>query len=150
MTPPPGLVADLSARAASAGLIPSASLWTEPDSTEWRKAWAAICQGEPIDLDPLTRARLPYLTRIGTASGSNSTPRFHTFHTSQYMFTLCVLLVWASKWTERAWLSRRARGIPDDDLFMAVLLQQVRDLDLDLDPRRRSVHGGAAAGAGVC
>eukprot|EP00899_Mesostigma_viride_P013200 jgi/Mesvir1/21881/Mv01950-RA.1 len=33
--------------------------------------------------------------------------------------------VWASKWTERAWLSRRARGMTDNDLRMAVLLQRV-------------------------
>lgn len=37
---------------------------------------------------------------------------------------LCVQ-VWASKWSERAWLSRRARGVKDGDLYMAVLLQQV-------------------------
>ena len=29
--------------------------------------------------------------------------------------------VWASKWTDRAFLHRRATGIPDDDLSMAVL-----------------------------
>jgi alpha-glucan,water dikinase len=33
--------------------------------------------------------------------------------------------VWATKWNERAYLSRRARGIPHDNLRMAVLLQQV-------------------------
>ncbi|BDA48979.1 Alpha-glucan water dikinase, chloroplastic [Coccomyxa sp. Obi] len=33
--------------------------------------------------------------------------------------------VWASKWSERAWLSRRARGVKEGDLYMAVLLQQV-------------------------
>lgn len=37
---------------------------------------------------------------------------------------LCVQ-VWASKWSERAWLSRRARSVPDSSLYMAVLLQQV-------------------------
>ena len=36
------------------------------------------------------------------------------------------LQVWASKWNDRAWLSRRARGVPEDKLFMACLLQQVR------------------------
>jgi hypothetical protein len=34
------------------------------------------------------------------------------------------LQVWASKWSDRAWLSRRARNVPDSSLFMAVLLQQ--------------------------
>ena len=33
--------------------------------------------------------------------------------------------VWASKWNDRAWLSRRARGIPDSELMMAVLIQEV-------------------------
>ena len=37
--------------------------------------------------------------------------------------------VWASKWNERAVLSRRARGIPHDRLLMAVLMQQVVDAD---------------------
>ena len=31
--------------------------------------------------------------------------------------------VWASKWADRAWLSRRAAGIADDSLTMSVLLQ---------------------------
>jgi alpha-glucan,water dikinase len=35
------------------------------------------------------------------------------------------LRVWASKWNERAYLSRRARGVPHDRLRMAVLIQQV-------------------------
>lgn len=34
--------------------------------------------------------------------------------------------VWASKWNDRAWLSRAARGIKDKDLKMAALLQPVR------------------------
>lgn len=33
--------------------------------------------------------------------------------------------VWASKWSDRAWLSRKAVGVPDHDLFMSVLLQRV-------------------------
>ena len=37
----------------------------------------------------------------------------------------CIKRVWASKWNHRAWLSRRARSIVDDDLSMAVLIQQV-------------------------
>ncbi|NOZ25827.1 MAG: hypothetical protein GXO94_07050 [Nitrospirae bacterium] len=38
---------------------------------------------------------------------------------------MCIKRVWASKWNERAYLSRRTRGIPDEDLYMAVLIQQV-------------------------
>ncbi len=37
--------------------------------------------------------------------------------------------VWASKWNDRASLSRRARGTPDNDLVMAVLVQQVVEAD---------------------
>ncbi len=37
--------------------------------------------------------------------------------------------VWASKWNDRAYLSRRARGIPHDSLQMAVLIQEVVPAD---------------------
>jgi alpha-glucan,water dikinase len=37
----------------------------------------------------------------------------------------CIKLVWASKWNDRAYLSRKANGIPHEDLFMAVLIQRV-------------------------
>ncbi len=37
--------------------------------------------------------------------------------------------VWASKWNDRAYLSRRARGVPHDSLQMAVLIQQVVPAD---------------------
>ncbi len=37
--------------------------------------------------------------------------------------------VWASKWNERAYFSRRTVGMPDDDLFMAVLVQEVVEAD---------------------
>ncbi len=41
----------------------------------------------------------------------------------------CIKKVWASKWNERAYLSRKARGIPHENLFMAVLIQQVVDAE---------------------
>ena len=37
--------------------------------------------------------------------------------------------VWASKWNDRAFLSRRKIGLRHDDLFMAVLIQQVVPAD---------------------
>ena len=37
----------------------------------------------------------------------------------------CIKRVWASKWNDRAYLSRKANGIPHEDLFMAVLIQEV-------------------------
>jgi alpha-glucan,water dikinase len=41
----------------------------------------------------------------------------------------CIKGVWGSKWNERAHLSRRTRGIPHADLFMAVLIQEVVEAD---------------------
>eukprot|EP00898_Chlorokybus_atmophyticus_P007825 jgi/Chlat1/8043/Chrsp73S00600 len=37
--------------------------------------------------------------------------------------------VWASKWTDRAYLSRRARSVPEDSLVMACLLQRIIPAD---------------------
>lgn len=36
----------------------------------------------------------------------------------------CIVRVWASKWNQRAYASRLAMGIPDDALYMSVLVQQ--------------------------
>ncbi|NVM20952.1 MAG: hypothetical protein HWN68_04155 [Desulfobacterales bacterium] len=41
----------------------------------------------------------------------------------------CIKRVWGSKWNERAYLSRTARGIAHEDLFMAVLIQEVIEAD---------------------
>jgi alpha-glucan,water dikinase len=41
----------------------------------------------------------------------------------------CIKKVWASKWNERAYLSRLAVGIPHQHLFMAVLIQEVVNAD---------------------
>ena len=41
----------------------------------------------------------------------------------------CITRVWASKWNDRAFHSRRAGGIPDDSLLMAVLIQEVVPAD---------------------
>jgi alpha-glucan, water dikinase len=37
----------------------------------------------------------------------------------------CIKRVWASKWTDRAYLSREANGVPHAAVFMSVLVQQV-------------------------
>ncbi|MCP4577531.1 MAG: hypothetical protein GY846_14745 [Deltaproteobacteria bacterium] len=42
---------------------------------------------------------------------------------------MCIKRVWGSKWNERAYLSRRAQGIPHEALFMAVLVQEVVEAD---------------------
>ncbi|KAL6770951.1 GWD2 [Auxenochlorella protothecoides x Auxenochlorella symbiontica] len=67
-----------------------------------------------------------------------------------------ICTVWASKWTDRAWLSRRAQAIPDADLSMAVLLQPIVPADYafvlhSADPltgQRGSVHGEVVLGMG--
>jgi alpha-glucan,water dikinase len=41
----------------------------------------------------------------------------------------CIKQVWASKWNERAALSRRRIGLRDEDLYMAVLIQPVVEAD---------------------
>jgi alpha-glucan,water dikinase len=41
----------------------------------------------------------------------------------------CITRVWASKWNERAYLSRQTMGIAHEDLIMAVLIQEVIEAD---------------------
>ena len=41
----------------------------------------------------------------------------------------CIKGVWASKWNERAFFSRRARGLREDEIFMAVLIQRAVPAD---------------------
>lgn len=42
---------------------------------------------------------------------------------------MCIKHVWSSKWNDRAYLSRKANGIPHDDLIMSVLIQRVVEAD---------------------
>jgi alpha-glucan,water dikinase len=42
---------------------------------------------------------------------------------------MCIKRVWSSKWNERAYLSRKANGIPHDALVMSVLIQRVIESD---------------------
>src|SRR6185503_15970950 len=41
----------------------------------------------------------------------------------------CIKRVWASKWNDRAFLSRKRMGMPHEALFMAVLIQSVVQAD---------------------
>eukprot|EP00892_Ulva_mutabilis_P012087 jgi/Ulvmu1/9250/UM005_0350.1 len=64
--------------------------------------------------------------------------------------------VWASKWTERAFLNRRAAGIPEADLSMAVLCMALLPADYafvlhsrsPLDPGSSDVFGEVVVGLG--
>ena len=64
--------------------------------------------------------------------------------------------VWASKWNDRAYYSRRTQGIPHQDLLMAVLIQQVVEADYafvlhtvnPLTNRREELYLEAVVGLG--
>lgn len=68
----------------------------------------------------------------------------------------CIKEVWASKWSERATLSRDTHGLPHDRLAMAVLVQQVVPADYafvlhtvnPLDGDRSLLYGEVVAGLG--
>jgi alpha-glucan, water dikinase len=68
----------------------------------------------------------------------------------------CIKRVWASKWNERAYLSRKASGFADEDLFMAVLIQQVVDAEYafvihtvnPLNGARSELYGEVVLGLG--
>jgi alpha-glucan, water dikinase len=68
-----------------------------------------------------------------------------------------VLAVWASKWTDRAWLSRRTRRVNEQALSMSVLLQRVEPARYAFvahtaDPvtgeRAAALQGGGGGGGG--
>jgi alpha-glucan,water dikinase len=42
---------------------------------------------------------------------------------------MCIRRVWSSKWNDRAYLSRKANGIPSDALVMSLLIQRVVESD---------------------
>lgn len=62
-------------------------------------------------------------TLLELLNGTESPPAFGDMELEEVVS--CVLRVWASKWTDRAWLYRQARGIPDEDLRMGCLIQPV-------------------------
>jgi alpha-glucan, water dikinase len=73
--------------------------------------------GELIAPDPLREALLGTWERVGLPP----VPWEQAWR--------AVTNVWASKWNDRAYFSRVARGISHDDLMMAVLIQQVVEAD---------------------
>ncbi|GLC52406.1 Phosphoglucan, water dikinase, chloroplastic [Pleodorina starrii] len=107
---PRELVRQLAAVAAEQGLIPSADHWLASyDDAEARAAAAATGDdgaSSSYDNDDAPAA---------AAASATSWPAVWS----------AVCRVWASKWTDRAWLSRRALRIGEGELFMSVLLQQV-------------------------
>lgn len=68
----------------------------------------------------------------------------------------CIKQVWASKWNERATLSREARGIPHERLVMAVLVQEIVPAELafvlhtvnPLTGDERELYGEVVVGLG--
>lgn len=67
--------------------------------------------------EPLRQAMLDIWRKTGLAS----VPWDHAWRATTR--------VWASKWNDRAYFSRTARGIPHEDLMMAALIQQVVEAD---------------------
>lgn len=119
----------------------------------WAQTWQAICTVRRAPcmavFAPVWAYRLSYTPAACTPPGPRVPPKLP--HTSCPAFQ-----VWASKWTDRAWLSRRAQNIPDADLSMAVLLQPIVPADYafvlhSADPltgRRGTVHGEVVLGMG--
>ena len=139
---PAGLASEAAAAAESAGLVP-AGHWA-PGSATWAAAWHAICQVRMCAVEandaPFPRSvSLSFFAPLTWMDNANAPQmRSQSRRSSQEQFCVnycekglllrcdsCCVQVWASKWSERAWLSRRARGVPEQDLRMAVLLQQV-------------------------
>ncbi|GLI71457.1 hypothetical protein VaNZ11_016678, partial [Volvox africanus] len=103
---PPDLVRQLAAVAAQEGLISSADSWltyADADADFNANAVGSSSASSSYDSD---------------ADGDDGDARGWAAVWS------AVCAVWASKWTDRAWLSRRALGIAEGDLFMSVLVQQ--------------------------
>ncbi|GIM14936.1 hypothetical protein Vretimale_17803 [Volvox reticuliferus] len=97
---PPDLVRQLAAVASQQGLIPSADSWLS-----YADAGSSSPASTSYDSD-------------ADGDGDADAGGWSAVWSA-------VCRVWASKWTDRAWLSRRALGIAEGDLFMSVLVQQV-------------------------
>ena len=100
--------------------------------------------------DPLKRSILDYMKENGIFTSSSSADR------SWNLLWSSICAVWASKWNSRAWLSRCAQGISEDDLYMGVLLQNMiparyafvlHTADV-LTGERGKVHGELVVGMG--
>ena len=69
---------------------------------------------------------------------------------------ICIKRVWASKWNDRAYLSRIAHGIAHEDLMMAVLIQEVVEAEYSfvihtvnpITGSKDEVYGEAVLGLG--
>jgi alpha-glucan,water dikinase len=95
------------------------------------EALVAAAEKDPTNALPQLRSLLlelappaglqPSLLEAWERSGLSPLPWEQMWHS--------IRRVWASKWNDRAFLSRRARGIPHDSLLMAVLIQQVVPAD---------------------
>jgi alpha-glucan,water dikinase len=124
--PPPELVAALAREAGEAGII------LDTEREEW-EAWAAAASG-------------------GGGNGALPPP----LPDSLRLAWRPVVGVWASKWTDRAWLSRRARRVSEPALSMSVLVQRVEPARYAFvahtaDPvtGERTTSGGAGGGGGA-
>jgi len=106
----------------------------DPGNRELRREYEAlVAAAETNPAEVLARLRALLLTLTAPADlqaslletwrkvGMPAVPWEQAWH--------AVRRVWSSKWNERAYLSRRARGTPHDRLRMAVLIQQLVEAD---------------------
>jgi alpha-glucan,water dikinase len=82
---------------------------------------ARVILGELRDVVAGLHAPPPLEAALRAGMGQAGVP----FSVSWDEAWLAIKRVWASKWNERAWLNRRANGVRDDSLFMAVLIQEI-------------------------
>ena len=121
LSAPPELVADLAARAAAAGLIASAAVWSAPSAPEWPKAWAAICQGKARAAICQGKAWAAICQDWGGGRHDKRSLCVGEGRTAcapppslPPFIPMCppplptfMHKIWASQWTEQSWLSRQ-------------------------------------------
>lgn len=83
----------------------------------------ALIEHDVLPTKPLTTALRRAVTALNKDGGDASGDQ--VIESRLAALQSAVQAVWASKWTLRAFLSRQARRVEEDSLFMAVLLQKV-------------------------
>lgn len=162
---PPELLSCLTEAVQNAGM--AAGKWTG-GSPEWQACWSAIkqvrdgCRGvhcaswSASHILCENEYEVPLVNRRCSAVVPRSSCACTCMRLSVHASDRAAVQVWGSKWTERAWLSRRAQGIADADLYMGVVLQSIIPADYAFvlhtaDPvlgERGVTHGEMVLGMG--
>lgn len=107
------------------------------DEVTWSSVWRAICKVRSRSEATRRVSMRHRVSRRVISSRSAPVPRptssrlvlVPRLTASRPPLLTALPQVWASKWTERAWLSRRTMGVPDRSLYMSVLLQDIVPAD---------------------